>query len=374
MNHWLISFTGTTWDQFRTAGANVAGANERFRKSAGSVKTGDLLLCYLTGVQRWVGVLEVLGPSEDLRPIWGTDQFPVRFAVKPILQLDAAFGVLMGTLEGRVDWYRDAGDRVGLRGFVRRSPNRFKRTSDGELLIRLLREASATPVERAVDKKKLARKPYFTAEKKTGPATQEVLVSIPGPTRSPKSETSGDASDTKHTEIQYELLTLGHELGLKVWVAKNDRSRSFGGRVLGQMPGIVERLPTQFNPATTATIELIDVLWLKGNSIAAAFEIECTTSVYSGLLRMSDLLALQPNLDIRLFLVAPAERRAKVEKEILRPTFAMREKPVASICGFIEAEGLLTTVSELRRMGLAKSLKADFMQDRAEYFQADRGI
>jgi hypothetical protein len=57
--------------------------------------------------------------------------------------------------------------------------------------------------------------------------------------------------------------------------------------------------------------------------------------VYSGLLRMSDLLALQPNLQIKLFLVAPGERRAKVEQEILRPTFALRDRPLARICGFL---------------------------------------
>lgn len=56
------------------------------------------------------------------------------------------------------------------------------------------------------------------------------------------------------------------------------------------------------------------MLWLRKNSIAAAFEVECTTAVYSGLLRMSDLLALQPDLDIKLYLVAPDERRGKVEQ------------------------------------------------------------
>src|SRR5690242_21750466 len=33
-------------------------------------------------------------------------------------------------------------------------------------------------------------------------------------------------------------------------------------------------------------------------SIVRAFEVEHTTSVYSGILRMADLLALQPNMDI----------------------------------------------------------------------------
>lgn len=72
------------------------------------------------------------------------------------------------------------------------------------------------------------------------------------------------------------------------------------------------KLPAQFDEATNRTIELIDVLWLDGNTIVAAFEVEHTTSIYSGLLRMADLVAMQPNLNHRLFTVAPDERREKV--------------------------------------------------------------
>jgi len=89
---------------------------------------------------------------------------------------------------------------------------------------------------------------------------------------------------------------------------------------------MVQELPPQFNDATQRTIELIDVLWLKGNSILSAFKVESTTSNYSGLLRMSDLLSLQPNLDIKLFLLAGDERRDKVRQEILRPTFELKTK------------------------------------------------
>lgn len=48
------------------------------------------------------------------------------------------------------------------------------------------------------------------------------------------------------------------------------------------------------------TIEQIDVLWLKRRSIVRAFEVEHTTSVCSGLLRMADLLVMQPNLRMHL--------------------------------------------------------------------------
>ncbi|HEV2437676.1 MAG TPA: response regulator transcription factor [Verrucomicrobiae bacterium] len=122
---------------------------------------------------------------------------------------------------------------------------------------------------------------------------------------------------------------------------------------------------------TNRTIELIDVLWLKGNSIVAAFEVECTTSVYSGLLRMSDLLALQPNLEINLFLVAPDERREKVKQEILRPTFSLKEKPLAAICGFLSFGKLTEKLEGIRRLSLASSLKPDFLLKTAEYFAAE---
>ena len=41
-------------------------------------------------------------------------------------------------------------------------------------------------------------------------------------------------------------------------------------------------------------IEHIDVLWLRGNRVEAAFEVEHTAAVCSGLLRMSDLITLHP--------------------------------------------------------------------------------
>jgi len=53
--------------------------------------------------------------------------------------------------------------------------------------------------------------------------------------------------------------------------------------------------------------------------MARAFEVEHTTAIYSGILRMADLLALQPNMDIRLHIVAPEARKQKVFDEIRRP-------------------------------------------------------
>jgi hypothetical protein len=376
MTYWLDLFTGRTWGEFRSAGASVSGFRARMENYRRKPVAGDVLLCYLTGVMRFVGALEVLGRSTDTSRIWDTDQFPYRFSVKPLVLLEPEHGVPIDELEGKVDFYRGPEDRGGFRGFLRMSPNAFRQKQDGDLILGLMREAKEHPVERPVDARKLARRPYYiSVDLPKGKTKGRVQTVISVPEADPESETVAARADseeprTRHTEIQYRLLELGVALGLDVWVARNDRSKGYKGILLGQMPKMLDELPTQFNEATTRTIELIDVLWLKENSILAAFEVEATTSVYSGLLRMSDLLSLQPNLDIQLFLVAPDDRRAKVAQEIRRPTFSYRAKPLPKICGFLPFDKLMTTIDGISRLGLAASLKPEFLRTCAEYFDS----
>ena len=83
---------------------------------------------------------------------------------------------------------------------------------------------------------------------------------------------------------------------------------------------------------------------------------------------MGALLALQPTVDIRLFIAAPEERRSKVEQEIRRPTFTLREKPLNQICGFLSFGKLQERVKAIQAMDLGTSLKPDFLQKMAEYF------
>lgn len=115
----------------------------------------------------------------------------------------------------------------------------------------------------------------------------------------------------------------------------------------------LDRLPLNYDEVTLRTIENIDVLWLRGRSIVRAFEVEHTTSVYSGILRMADLLALQPNMDIKLHLVAPSDRRERVFRELRRPVFSLLERgPLAQLCTYLSYEALeeLAALPNLRHM------------------------
>ena len=370
VSYWLDLFTGTTWKEFRDAGASVSGFRTRRKKSVQAIQKGDILLCYLTGVMRWVGALEVIGPSKDTRTIWNIDEFPERLEVRPLILLDPEYGVQMDALFGKVDFYNDESDKGYFKGFLRGSPVKFKKNSDGELIASLLHQAKDTPVFHPVDPRKIARIPLYRVADKGRKKQATTLVSIPEE-EAPVKEEIKPEEVSQHVEIQYLLLKLGSEMGLDIWVARNDRSKICGGQTLGSLPSMVQELPTQFNDATQRTIELIDVLWLKGNSILSAFEVESTTSIYSGLLRMSDLLSLQPNLDIKLYLLASDERRDKVRQEILRPTFELKTKPLSKVCGFISFSEIKKKIEGIQKLGIASSLQPNFLENMAEYFSTE---
>jgi len=85
--YWLDLFTGKTWEEFLKIGAKVSGFRERRKIVAQKIHPGDYLICYLTGISRFVGVLKVKSDCfVDETPIWEDAVFPIRFKVKLIYQ------------------------------------------------------------------------------------------------------------------------------------------------------------------------------------------------------------------------------------------------------------------------------------------------
>lgn len=123
-----------------------------------------------------------------------------------------------------------------------------------------------------------------------------------------------------HTEMQYHLLKIGHALGYDVISASNDRSRCHDGNnfsfiSLSKFPDIgIDR-------DTNNTIALIDVIWFqKGtNKIACAFEVEKSTSIYSGILRLTDLYFSFQDDPSSLFLIIPDNRKRELVLQLSRP-------------------------------------------------------
>ncbi|MEZ6193523.1 MAG: hypothetical protein R3C45_19815 [Phycisphaerales bacterium] len=160
-------------------------------------------------------------------------------------------------------------------------------------------------------------------------------------------ENGGSDDVGEHTSVQSLLARIGRKLGCRIWIASNDHKKPAEGGCLGDL-SLPELPPLGLDQDSMAQIRLIDVLWIyKGNQVAAAFEIECTTAVYSGILRMSDLVALAPNLNFPLYIVAPEKRMAKVERELSRPTFSQLE--LTDRCGFFSIERLHENADQMLR-------------------------
>jgi hypothetical protein len=106
----------------------------------------------------------------------------------------------------------------------------------------------------------------------------------------------------------------------------------------------------------------IDVVWKEEFRINAAFKVENSTAIYSGLLRFADLNVVAPNSLYPMFIVAPAERRNRVREQLLRPVFKrldLREK-----VRFLPYE----TIDDIDKFVQSSSsgLSVDLMQGRAE--------
>jgi hypothetical protein len=190
-----------------------------------------------------------------------------------------------------------------------------------------------------------AKTPAIQTQKST---TREIKAKVVAelPVTVDEQPTPKEAS--AHHKTQDTLKRLGKITGCLVWIASNDKSKEYKGKALSD--GTLQKLPNLgLNEDAISRISLIDVIWILQGAPVCAFEVETTTSVYSGLLRMSDLLAVVPALKINLFIVAPKERQNKFFAELSRPTF--RKIGLSDYCRFIsleDLEGLANKVADLQ--------------------------
>lgn len=104
------------------------------------------------------------------------------------------------------------------------------------------------------------------------------------------------------------------------------------------------------------TAELIDVIWFhKGTSdLACAFEVEQSTSIYSGILRMKDLALSLPGQGGHFYLVAPEAREREVVAQMTRPTFLTQTKGFQ--LGYLPSGELRAECDAMCRYGVDRSV------------------
>jgi predicted RNA-binding protein len=365
MAFYLDLFSPETYEAFSVSDRQVSGFRSRQIQAAQRIKRGDKLVCYMTKLSRWVGILEVIdGPYEDNSPIFypEDDPFVIRFRVRPTIWLpkEHALPIHLDEIWDALSFTKGQDPSTSSwTGKLRGSLGRIT-DADGKLLESKLLDQVHSRRTFEVNEpsyRRLIRHRIRTPE-------GIVTVSIPGESdtgEEPKTEIEVRES----TKLQALIAKIGARMGMRIWLPKSDRS-TVSREWKPEADTLLDSLPLNYDETTLRTIEQIDVLWLKRRSIIRAFEVEHTTSIYSGILRMADLLALQPNMDIKLHIVAPSSRREKVFQEITRPVFSLLERgPLSGRCTYIPYEAV-KELAQLKHLGHFSDSVLDEYTEEAE--------
>jgi hypothetical protein len=353
MRYYINLFSPETYDKFMQSTKDVSGFVKRQENAASNIQRGDILVCYMTRVSRFFSLFEVTEKYfVDTKPIFvnNDDPYIIRFKVKPLVLFDIEHSIPIfdPQLWGKLSFTK----KKAWTGMVRSSLRELQK-DDGDLLKCVLLEQETRNKVYALsemDNKKLKQKQHRIKSSES-----IINVSVPDNDEDIKKETQGNKDEIRESiKIQAEIARIGSQMNLNIWVPRSDRQR-VNDYLARNTINLIDQLPLNYDDTTLKTIENIDVLWLKGRSIVRAFEVEHTTSIYSGILRMADLMALQPNLDIKAHIVAPEERREKVFQEITRPVFSLLDgKPLSERCSFISYDSILE---------LAKEKQLQYMND-----------
>lgn len=361
MSYFLDLFSPETYEAYGRSDRTVSGFRIRQHNAAARVKVGDVLVCYMTKLSRWIGILEVLeGPFVDDTPVFypENDPFVVRFRVSPRVWLPVERAV---PIHEDFVWdelsFTKGQDQSGSTwtGKIRASLVQLDE-SDGQFLERLITEQADGGREYPVDEEQFLKLVTHRIRR----ADKDVSVTVPEDAEAEPGVAPATPDVRESTQIQALLAQVGDRMGMRVWIPRADRSA-----VLSEWEGehqpILDRLPLNYDDTTLKTIEQIDVLWLRGRAIKRAFEVEHTTSVYSGILRMADLLALQPNMDIRLHIVAPGSRREKVFSELRRPVFSLLDRgPLSESCSYLSYDSVRELAAQPHLTHLSDTVLDDY--------------
>jgi hypothetical protein len=117
-----------------------------------------------------------------------------------------------------------------------------------------------------------------------------------------------DYTEISHVQVQTLLGSIGVVKGYDIWIPKSDRSKLDWS--LTQHFECNAIIPFEYGRIEDILAE-IDVIWIQrgAGKLRALFEIEHSTPIYSGLLRLNDVHLLSPDSKIRYSIVSNDDRR-----------------------------------------------------------------
>jgi hypothetical protein len=120
-----------------------------------------------------------------------------------------------------------------------------------------------------------------------------------------------------HSDIQAKLILIGSYLNYRTYTPDRGKQSIFG--TLGDLCSEKEIPKDSIPKLSIDTVRFIDVIWFDEEGYPAyAFEVEHTTDITKGLLRLYQI----HKLHIRLYIIAEEENKMKFEREIQKSPFS----------------------------------------------------
>lgn len=145
--YFLGLFTVDSWREFKNNGGKIMGFNEKKTKAAQQLVPGDKVLCYLTKVSAFIGVMEVTGPAyTDHSPIWSDGVFPVRLPVSLLHETSLTAALPIRSLSQKLSFMKNSKSNIGWTIHVRTSP-RLWNTKDAIVVTKALAKLASADQE-----------------------------------------------------------------------------------------------------------------------------------------------------------------------------------------------------------------------------------
>jgi predicted RNA-binding protein len=139
--YYLALFSWETWDEFLDKGSSVYGTNLNKQSRMEMINCGDFLICYVTKLSCFVGLLEVTSKAYlDDQRIWRNDIYPVRVNVHPVYILEAVNGIPISELKEELEMFTNLRNPKNWSGFFINSLNTFKE-HDAKIIVEKLKAA-----------------------------------------------------------------------------------------------------------------------------------------------------------------------------------------------------------------------------------------
>lgn len=139
-NYWVQVFSVDTWNEFVAAGARTSGFRLSRWGHVQKVRLGDYLLCYLSRVSCWVGLLEAQSEAylDNTTRIWRGEIYPCRLDVRLLQSLSVERAVPIRELADSLSIFKRPRWNFHLMG----SPTKWK-AEDARVVIEAINRRAA---------------------------------------------------------------------------------------------------------------------------------------------------------------------------------------------------------------------------------------